>query len=69
MKFHPLHPFLLQHPDVLTLGCHPGFFHFLDLSSAPWLVRRRIHDLAEVATRNRVSRAQVLRAVILQQVI
>ena len=46
-----------------------GFFHLLDCSSAPWLVRRRIHDSAEVAARNRVGRAQVLRAVVLQQVI
>lgn len=46
-----------------------GFFHLLDCSSAPWLVRRRIHDSAEVAARNPVGRAQVLRAVVLQQVI
>lgn len=46
-----------------------AFFQLLDLSSAPWLVRRRIHDSAEVASRNRASRSEVFRAVILQQVI
>lgn len=46
-----------------------GFFHILDLSNAPWLLRRRIHDSAEVAARNRASRVEVLRAVLVQQLI
>lgn len=46
-----------------------GFFQILDLSNAPWLVRHRIHDSAEVASRNRASRLEVFRAVIIQQVI
>ncbi|KAN0105306.1 Fatty acid hydroxylase superfamily domain containing protein [Russula decolorans] len=46
-----------------------AFFQILDLSNAPWLLRHRIHDSAEVASRNRASRLQVFRAVVLQQVI
>ncbi|KAH9981970.1 fatty acid hydroxylase superfamily-domain-containing protein [Russula compacta] len=46
-----------------------GLFHLLDLSDWRWLARYRIHDSAEVASRNRVSRLQVLRAVLLQQAI
>jgi sphinganine C4-monooxygenase len=46
-----------------------AFFQILDLSNAPWLLRHRIHDSAEVASRNRASRLQVFRAVILQQVL
>ena len=46
-----------------------AFFQILDLSNAPWLLRHRIHDSAEVAARNRASRLQVFRAVIVQQVL
>lgn len=46
-----------------------GLFQLLDLSSAPWLRRHRIHDSAEVAARNRASRLDVLCAVVLQQVL
>ncbi len=46
-----------------------AFFQILDLSNAPWLIRHRIHDSAEVASRNRASRLQVFNAVVLQQVI
>lgn len=46
-----------------------GLFHILDQSNAPWLLRHRIHDSAEVASRNRASRAEVFRAIIIQQVI
>ena len=46
-----------------------AFFQILDLSNAPWLLRHRIHDSAEVASRNRASRLEVFRAVIVQQVL
>lgn len=46
-----------------------AFFYLLDLSNAPWLLRHRIHDSAEVASRNRASRLEVFRAVVLQQVL
>jgi sphinganine C4-monooxygenase len=46
-----------------------GFFQILDLSNAPWLLRHRIHDSAEVSSRNRASRLQVFRAVVVQQVV
>ena len=62
-------PLLAVLAPVPTYWLVSAFFHLLDCSSAPWLVRRRIHDSAEVAARNRVTRAQVLRAVVVQQVI
>ena len=46
-----------------------AFFQILDLSNARWLHRYRIHDSAEVASRNRASRLQVFTAVVFQQVI
>ncbi|GLB43434.1 putative fatty acid hydroxylase superfamily protein [Lyophyllum shimeji] len=45
------------------------FFHCLDISGWKWLEKYRIHDSAEVATRNRATRSQVIWAVLLQQVI
>jgi hypothetical protein len=43
-----------------------GAFHLLDFATAwRWLAPYRIHE-AEVAVRNRASRAQVLRAVLVQ---
>jgi sphinganine C4-monooxygenase len=46
-----------------------GFFHILDTSNWAWLNRYRLHDSAEVASRNRASRLTVLFAVLFQQVI
>src|SRR6266852_3064414 len=46
-----------------------AFFQILDLSNAPWLLRHRIHDSAEVASRNRATRPQVFRAIVVQQII
>jgi sphinganine C4-monooxygenase len=65
----------LSDPLLTVLAPLPAYwltsalFHLLDLSSAPWLRRHRIHDSAEVAARNRASRLDVLRAVVLQQAI
>lgn len=44
-----------------------ALFHFLDVSN--WLVRYRIHDSAEVSSRNRATQFEVVRSVILQQAI
>ncbi|KAF8498507.1 sphingosine hydroxylase [Russula emetica] len=62
-------PLLTVLAPVPTYWLTAGFFQILDLSNAPWLLRHRIHDSAEVASRNRASRLQVFRAVVLQQVI
>jgi len=65
----------LSDPLLAVLAPVPAYwltaalFQLLDLSSAPWLLRRRIHDSAEVAARNRASRLEVLRAVVVQQVL
>ena len=44
-------------------------FHILDVSEWKWLDKYRLHESAEVKTRNLVTRAQVIRAVILQQIV
>ncbi|OCH91015.1 sphingosine hydroxylase [Obba rivulosa] len=45
------------------------FFHTLDISSWKYLNKYRIHDSAEVQSRNRATRVQVLCAVLLQQLV
>ncbi|KAF8159747.1 sphingosine hydroxylase [Crassisporium funariophilum] len=45
------------------------FFHLLDISGWQWLEKYRLHDSPEVQSRNKVSRTEVVWAVILQQVI
>lgn len=45
------------------------FFHVLDISEWKWLDKHRLHESAEVKTRNLVTRAQVIKAVIFQQAI
>ena len=44
-------------------------FEILDRSNWEWLKKYKIHESSEVASRNRVTRQQVLVAVILQQVV
>ncbi|KAI0295358.1 hypothetical protein B0F90DRAFT_1751088, partial [Multifurca ochricompacta] len=46
-----------------------GLFHLLDISNWSCLDRYRINDSAEISSRNRATRLQVFRAVILQQVL
>ncbi|KAI0065637.1 sphingosine hydroxylase [Artomyces pyxidatus] len=46
-----------------------GVFHVFDTSNWKWLDSHRIHDSAEVASRNLATRAQVVRAVLFQQVL
>ncbi len=45
------------------------FFHVLDISDSKWLDKHRIHDSEEVKSRNLVTRAEVVRAVIFQQIV
>ncbi|KAL1746835.1 fatty acid hydroxylase superfamily-domain-containing protein [Schizophyllum fasciatum] len=45
------------------------FFHWLDMSEWRWLDKYRIHDSAEVKSRNLVSRWEVLVAVVFQHAI
>ncbi|KAI0793958.1 sphingosine hydroxylase [Fomes fomentarius] len=44
-------------------------FHVLDISNWKWLDKHRIHDSEEVKSRNLVTRAEVVRAVIFQQIV
>lgn len=44
-------------------------FHLFDVSGWRWLDRYRIHESAEVKSRNLVGRGEVLRAVVFQQVV
>ena len=46
-----------------------GIFELLDHSTAPWIEKYRLHESAEVKSRNLVSRGAVLRAVLFQQFI
>jgi len=45
------------------------FFHALDVSEWKWLDKYRIHDSVETQSKNRVTKTQVVWAVIFQQVI
>lgn len=45
------------------------FFHALDVYEFAWLEKYRLHESAEVKSRNLVSRADVVWAVFLQQII
>lgn len=44
-------------------------FHYLDMSDWKWLEKYRIHDSAEVKSRNLATRTQVVRAVLFQQLV
>ncbi|KAF4611059.1 hypothetical protein D9613_006805 [Agrocybe pediades] len=45
------------------------FFHFLDTSGWQWLDKYRIHESAEIKSRNLVTRSQVVWAVLFQQIV
>ncbi|KNZ60666.1 C4-hydroxylase [Puccinia sorghi] len=45
------------------------FFTALDYLELPWIEKYRLHEPAEVSARNKVSPAQVIKAVIIQQLI
>jgi sphinganine C4-monooxygenase len=68
----PLVPFLSDKHLSLALPIiaywfYSGLFHFLDCQSWAWLEKYRIHPPEEVTKRNRVTRWQVVRDVIVQQ--
>lgn len=52
---------------VVTYWIASLFFHILDISDWRWMDKYRIHESAEVQSRNRATRMEVLRAVLLQQ--
>ncbi|KAL5504121.1 SUR2 [Sanghuangporus vaninii] len=54
---------------VVAYWVYSLFFHILDCTDAPWINKFRIHDSAEVKSRNLVSRWSCFFWVILQQVV
>jgi hypothetical protein len=54
---------------VIAYWVYSLFFHCLDISGWQWLEKYRIHDSAEVQSKNRVSRSSVVWAVLVQQTI
>ncbi|OBZ66389.1 Sphingolipid C4-hydroxylase SUR2 [Grifola frondosa] len=64
----PDHLFSLAAP-IVTYWIASIIFHALDISEWKWLAPYRIHESAEVKSRNLVTRTQVVRAVVLQQVV
>lgn len=54
---------------ILTYWVFSLFFHALDMSGWKWLEKYRLHDSAEVKSKNLATRSQVIWAVIFQQVI
>ncbi|KZT70735.1 hypothetical protein DAEQUDRAFT_688586, partial [Daedalea quercina L-15889] len=64
----PDHLFALAIP-VIAYWVSSTFFHILDISEWKWLDKYRIHESSEVKSRNLVTRAEVIRAVLLQQVV
>lgn len=79
------HPFYHSHADSIVPGISDpvlaviapflaywltsALFHLLDISNWAWLDHYRLHDSAEVSSRNRATRPEVFRAVIFQQAI
>jgi len=64
----PDHYLALAAP-VIAYWVSSLMFHSLDISGWKWLDKYRIHESAEVKSRNLVSRSQVIQAVLLQQVV
>ena len=54
---------------IITYWLLSAFFEILDRANWEWLRKYRIHESTEVASRNRVTKEQVLVAVVVQQVI
>jgi len=81
-SYHPVTPPLVPRPPLLPFisdkhlslalpiiayWLYSALFHFLDSQTWPFLDAYRIHPSEEVTRRNRVSRLQVVRAVLIQQ--
>ncbi|KAH9933340.1 sphingosine hydroxylase [Fomitopsis serialis] len=64
----PDHMLALAAP-VIAYWVSSVFFHILDISEWKWLDKYRIHESAEVKSRNLVTRSEVIRAVVLQQIV
>jgi sphinganine C4-monooxygenase len=52
---------------VIAYWLYSGFFHVLDLQTWSWLEKYRIHPPEEITKRNRVTRWEVVRDVLVQQ--
>ena len=52
---------------IIAYWAYSAIFHFLDSQSWSFLDKYRIHPPEEITSRNRVTRAQVVRAVLIQQ--
>ncbi|KAI0641881.1 sphingosine hydroxylase [Trametes meyenii] len=64
----PDHLFALAAP-IIAYWVLSLVFHVLDVSGWKWLDKYRLHESEEVKSRNLVSRAQVLQAVVLQHAV
>ncbi|KAF9978380.1 hypothetical protein BGZ65_007018, partial [Modicella reniformis] len=53
---------------VIVYWAYSLLFHWISLQEFPWLEKYRIHDKEE-ETRNRVSLPDVIKAVIIQQIL
>ncbi|KAF9078058.1 sphingosine hydroxylase [Rhodocollybia butyracea] len=62
-------PILTLAGPILAYWSLSFFFHYLDSSHWKWLEKYRIHESAEVQSKNRVTPSQVVWAVIFQQVV
>jgi sphinganine C4-monooxygenase len=62
-------PILSLAGPVLAYWSSSLFFHCLDTSDWKWLEKYRIHESAEIQSKNLVSRTQVVWAVIFQQLV
>ncbi|KIJ61981.1 hypothetical protein HYDPIDRAFT_115123 [Hydnomerulius pinastri MD-312] len=54
---------------VITYWVMSIFFHCLDISGWHWLEKYRIHESAEIKSRNRATRSDVIWAVVLQHIL
>lgn len=62
-------PILTLAGPVLAYWTLSLFFHYLDTAEWKWFEKYRIHESAEIRSKNLVSRTQVVWAVIFQQIV
>ncbi|KAJ3879808.1 fatty acid hydroxylase superfamily-domain-containing protein [Lentinula edodes] len=62
-------PILTLAGPILAYWTLSLFFHYLDTAEWKWLEKYRIHESAEIQSKNLVSRTQVVWAVIFQQIV
>ena len=68
LSFFPDYYLSLAAP-VIAYWASSCFFHILDISSWRWLDKYRLHESSEVKSKNLVTKVDVIKAVIFQQVI